>query len=40
MNNYNVFDLLISFVFAMSPQPGEILPKAQDLLIFFHPGEA
>ena len=39
MNNDNKFDLLIAVVFAMSPQPEKLGPKAQELGIYFHLGE-
>ena len=39
MHNYNGFDLLIAVVFDMSPQLGEIGPKAQDFVIPFRFGE-
>ena len=39
INNYNRFDLLIAFVFYMSPQLGGLELKAQDLVIPFHLGE-
>ena len=35
----NRFDLLVVFVFAVSPQLGEIGPKVQDLVISFWLGE-
>ena len=39
MNIDIVFDLLISVVFAMSPQIGVLEPKSQDLVISFCLGE-
>ena len=33
MNNDNYFELIISFLFAMSPQLGGIGPKSQDPVI-------
>ena len=39
MNNYNVFDLLVAVVLAMSPQLGVLGPKSQDLVIPFCLGE-
>ena len=35
MNNYNEFDFIFSVVLSISPQPGIIGPKAQDLVISF-----
>ena len=39
MNNDNGFDLIIAVVLAMSYQLGRLLPKNQDLVISFCPGE-
>ena len=39
MNNDNLFDLIITVVFAMSTQLGGFGTKAQDFVIFFWLGE-
>ena len=39
MNNDNIFDLFIAFVFAMSTQLGGLGPKYQDIVISFSIGE-
>ena len=39
MDYKNGFEVLISFVFSMSPQLGGLGPKAQDLVISFFLGE-
>ena len=39
MNCDNGFDLIISVVFAVSPQLGGLVPKYQDHVIPFFPGE-
>ena len=39
MKNENGFDLIISVIFAMSLQLGELVTKAQELVISFRLGE-